>query len=176
MALLFAFAGCGDDDDSSQSSMSLTIDGTEQKVSNAAGVLAFETAYDHERRSLIIAGEAGDNEVTLTVANWDFQEALTGAVKSKEYTVILDENTPETAQCLELEGGVFLCDGALVSYMTNADVFYSAIVEDYKGYVKITSCSGKKISGEFDVKAEGQDENMITMKGTFTNISYTVGK
>lgn len=176
MTLLFAFTGCGDDDDSSQSSMTLTIDGTEQNVSNAAGLLAFNTAYDHERRALIIAGETGDNEITLTIANWDFQEALSDAVKSKEYSVILDENSPETAQCLELEGGVFLCDGALVTYTTEADLFLSAFVEDYNGYIRITSCRGKKISGEFDVKAEGQDENVITLKGTFTDIPYTVDK
>lgn len=174
MTLLSAFIGCGDDDDSSKSSMTLTIDGTGQKVSNAAGVLAFETQYDHEGRAVVIVGEVGDNQITLSVANWDFQEPPADAVKSKDYSVIMDENTPETAQCLELEGDVFLCDGALVTYMTDTDVFYSAIVEDYQGYIKVTSCSGKRISGEFDVKAEGQDENVITMKGTFTNIPYIV--
>ena len=175
LVVLSAFLGCGDDSPS-KPSMTLTIDGVEQKVSTPAGIMQFETQYDHEGRGLLIAANVGGSQITLTVSNWDWQNPPTDAVLAKDYSVIFGEETLETSECLELEGSVFLCDGALITYSTETDTFFSAFIEEYDGFIRVKSCSGKKISGEFDVQAEGGNQDIITMKGTFTNVPYTVIK
>jgi hypothetical protein len=175
--LLFAltpFLQCSDDD-SSKASFDLSVDGTSVKVTNPSGVLSFTEEYGHEGRGLLVMGQIGEDQVTVTVSNWDFQNPPENGVLAKSYSSAFDEEMLEEADCLELEGDVTLCEGVLITYTTNGDTFFSAFSDTYNGTVEITKCSDNKISGKFDLKAKSlSDETEVTLQGNFSNIKYVV--
>jgi hypothetical protein len=176
-----AFTHCGDDE--FKPSVSYTIDGENQRVVSVTGMLQFETQYDHEGRALYITAAAGTSKMlSIAVANWDYQNPPANGILTKTYDATYDfesESGNDLATCLELTGdntGVFLCDGALVTYILNNDVYFSAFDGNTQASVTVTACSPSKrtISGTFTAKVQNFDAQELTIVGEFTNAKYTV--
>ena len=181
--LLFTITlmNCGKKEDEAvapKPSVTLTIDGTAKSVVAASAILAFETQNDHEGRSLNITSMEGNNPLSIAVSNWDFQNPPKDGIKLKTYDNLFADQGTTGAECLSLESGaVMLCDGGLVTYMKDNQVYMSALYDGaYKSFIKVTACdpSKKSISGEYDLKVMDGDSTELTLKGKFENIVYTV--
>lgn len=175
------FTHCGDND--FKPSVSYTIDGENQKVASVTATLQFEAQYDHEGRSLYITAAAGLSKMlSVAVSNWDYQNPPDNGILTKTYDATFDFETNEDndlATCLELTGGnegVFLCDGALVTYIGNNDIYFSAFGSNTQASVTVTACSPSKrtISGTFTAKVQNFNEEELTIAGEFKNVKYTV--
>jgi hypothetical protein len=175
------FTNCGDDE--FKPSVSYTIDGENQKVASVTASLQFETQYNHEGRSLYITAAAGLSKMlSVAVSNWDYQNPPDNGILTKIYDATFDFETEadnDLATCLELTGdneGVFLCDGALVTYIGNSDIYFSAFDGNPEASVTITACSPSKrtISGSFTAKVQNFDSEELTISGEFKNVKYTV--
>lgn len=182
LALAFVFTFCGDDDKASTPQVTFTIDGASQKVQAFSGILRSEIQYDHEGRALNITA-VGENNKTLSVAvsNWDFQNPPDNGILTGEYDATFDfEETEEEnpyAECLELEDGVTLCDGGLVSLISGNDFYTSVFDGNTAATITITKCDASKhtVSGTFTAKVAGFDGvQQYTMTGTFDNLTYIV--
>lgn len=172
---------CGDNE--FKPSVSYTIDGENQKVVTVTATLQFETQYDHEGRSLYITAAAGTSKLlSVAISNWDYQSPPDNGILVKTYDATFDFDTNEDndlATCLELTGdneGVFLCDGALVTYIGNNDIYFSAFGNNTQASVTVTACSPSKrtISGTFTAKVQNFNEEELTITGEFKNAKYTV--
>jgi hypothetical protein len=175
------FTHCGGDD--FKPSVSYTIDGENQKVASVTASLQFETQYDHQGRSLNITAAAGTSKLlSVVVSNWDYQNPPDNGILTKTYDATFDfetETENDLATCLELTGvneGVFLCDGALVTYIGNSDIYFSAFDGNTEASVTITGCNPSKrtISGSFMAKIQNFDSNELTVSGEFKNVKYSI--
>lgn len=175
------FTYCGNDD--VKPSVTYTIDGENQKVTTVTATLQFETQYDHEGRALYITAAAGASKMlSIAISNWDYQNPPDNGVLTKTYDATFDFETEEDndlATCLELTGGnagVFLCDGALVTYIGNSDIYFSAFDGNTEASVTVTTCSPSKrtISGTFTAKAQNFDSQELVISGEFKNVKYSV--
>jgi hypothetical protein len=175
------FTNCGEDE--FKPTVSYTIDGENQKVATVTASLTFETQYNHEGRSLYITAAAGLTKMlSVAISNWDYQNPPDNGILTKTYDATFDFETEadnDLATCLELTGdntGVFLCDGALVTYIGNNDLYFSAFGGNTAASVTITACSPSKrtISGSFTAKVQNFDEQELTITGEFKNVKYTV--
>jgi hypothetical protein len=175
------FTYCGNDD--VKPSVTYTIDGENQKVTTVTATLQFETQYDHEGRALYITAAAGASKMlSIAISNWDYQNPPDNGVLTKTYDATFDFETEEDndlATCLELTGdyeGVFLCDGALVTYIGDSDIYFSAFDSNTEASVTVTVCSPSKrtISGSFTAKVQNFDSQELIITGEFKNVKYTV--
>lgn len=182
--VLFAtltFSHCGDDE--SVATVTYSIDGDKQKVLTVTAILQTSTDYDHEGRALNITAANGTSKMlSIAVSNWDFQNPPENGVLEKTYDATFDYESGDDnglANCLELTDenvGVFLCEGALITYIGESDIFFSAFDGNTQATVTITKCntSKKTVSGSFMAKVQNFDEDEYTITGEFSDVKYSV--
>ena len=182
LASAFALTFCGDDDDKNAPQFSFTIDGVAQEVQITSGILRSEIQHDHEGRALNITAVVKNNKtLSVAVSNWDFQNPPANGVLTGEYDATWDfENTEEEnpfANCLSLEGGVTLCDGGLVSLISEGNFYTSVFDGPTDATITISKCDASKrtVSGSFTAKIAGFDGvHQYTVTGNFENLAYIV--
>ena len=91
----FIFSGC-DDDEQDLGSFKVTQNGSESDVSITTATLTVgsgqNSASGRAFHKLNISGDIGDEAISVTVSNWDFQEPPDKAIFAKDYyNVLLDE-------------------------------------------------------------------------------------
>lgn len=176
--LSFVLSGCGGDDDAPSASLTLSLDGTNVKITAVTGLMLMDEQNGHEARTLNLTGLTKNGDyLSIQVTNWDFQNPPTNGLVVKKYYNLFDgEDGIESADCLEVDEAT-LCDAGLVTLITDEDdeIYTSAFDEDVAGVIEITSSKGKKVSGTFDVVLTGfTNEVDLHAKGTFKNIGYRI--
>jgi hypothetical protein len=182
LLILTCFVNCGEDE--SPTSVTYSIDGENQKVRTVTAYLQFSTDYDHEGRTLYITAANGSSiMLSIAIANWDFQNPPNNGLVEKTYDATFDYESGsdnEFASCLELTGNnadVHLCDGALVTYIGESDIYFSAFDNNTQATVTLTDCnpSKKTMSGTFTAKVQNfSEDDDFVITGEFKNVKYSI--
>lgn len=184
LTVTFIFTFCGDDGESGGPSFSYTINGESQGKQTTTGFLQSEIQYDHEGRALYLTAAAGITKMlSISVANWDFHNPPANGILTGEYDATFDFEQTDTenplAECLTLTGnnaGVTLCDGGLVTYILNNDIYTSVFDGNTGASITITECNtgNRTVSGTFTSKVQNFDEQELTVTGSFKKVKYIV--
>jgi hypothetical protein len=178
----FAFTFCGDDEGSLN--FSYKVDGESQQVGTVSAFLESEIQYDHEGRALSITAAVGFSKMLIvSVSNWDFQNPPDNGILTGEYDATFDFESNEEnplAECLALDGdntGVTLCEGALVTYILDGEIYTSVFGDAPEATITITECNtgNRTVSGTFTAKMQNFDtEEVLTITGSFSKVKYTI--
>lgn len=182
LASVFIFSFCGDDDKGNTPKAAFSIDGESKKVQTISGVLQSQVQYEHEGRALNITIATDDGQIlSVAVSNWDFQNPPDNGVLPGEYDAAFDfEETEEEnplANCLMLDGNVALCDGGLVSLVSESDFYTSVFDGNTQASITISKCDAgnRTVSGTFSATIGHFDGvETYTVTGSFTNVKYVV--
>lgn len=168
LSVLFVvfLTGCGSDDEKDAQSLSITIDGVKADLPFASAVLLI----DNGARTLnITAMKSQTNFMSIAVSDWDFNNPPEKAlIVKKYYASIL---SIPVGQCEDV-GTETHCPIGIVTYFVNSDLYSSPYLdEEHEGYVNITKCDGKKVSGSFKTSI-GNGNGEKAVEGTFENLPY----
>jgi len=182
LTLTGMFTFCGDDVTEESTHFVYQVDGITKNVQSITGLLQTETQYEHEGRSLHVNVSNDVSQViTIGVSNWDFQNPPKDGIIEGEYDATFDSEqmngTNPNGECLELTGpnaGVTLCDGGLITYTSQGELYTSIFDGNTSASITITKCTKRKISGSFTATLEDFSGKQLTVSGTFKNVKYEV--
>ncbi|HEU5292204.1 MAG TPA: hypothetical protein VFU05_16255 [Cyclobacteriaceae bacterium] len=182
MSGMFTF--CSDNTTEESTHFVYSADRITKSVQTITGLLQTKVEYSHKQQSLTISASNSFSEmVTITVTNWDFQNPPENGVLEKKYDATYDaelgENQSPYVECIDLTGpnqGTSLCDGAVVTFTMDGELYTSIFIGNEDGTVTISESDpvNKSISGSFDVHVQQSIGKKVKLSGTFTNVKYTV--
>ena len=169
---------------SSTGSMALEIDGVAQTLTNYNNTLITVNQNSEIGRRMDLRANIGSELFILTVSNWDFQNPPNDGIVIKPYVTNFEyngtlNNLPTDKTCVT-RGNTTFCDGGLITHQVSSlDTRTSVRVpNEPSGRITITQNDpiNKTVSGTFDGKVTNFQSNSqsVQMKGSFTNLSYTV--
>jgi hypothetical protein len=170
---------CGSKDSTPAPSITLTINDKSESVTFSSALLQVEST-GNKGRSLVINASSGVKLLNIAISCWEYQGPPADGMVIKTYYDITSTLGLSKATCKQV-GAETLCDTNLVTWVSSLDSstgLYMAGIYDgpeYESIVKVTSndAGAKRISGEFDVKVQNGSGDVLTLKGKFSNISYS---
>ena len=181
LIVVLLFNQCGSknaDSTAPASAITLSVDGVTKSISISSALLLIETTGD-KGRTLNVSALSGTNSLILTISNWAYQSPPTNGLLLKSYYEIFASTGLDKATCQKsTSSGASLCDAATATYVIGSDSYFSSLYDgpDYDSKIKITAndTNSKTISGEFDLKLQNANDLRLSVKGTFTNVTYLV--
>lgn len=177
------FFGCSEED-VDNGSFVITVNGQQKNVSEISARLTLTNAQSQSgdgNHALRIDGLIGEDSVSIRISNWTFQEPPDNAIIVKDYyNVFLDEELAvgeETETCLRVTENNRVCEGAIVSYITDDTLYWSFSIEDEETpIIRITHCDNQRVSGDFNLSLENPEDfdEKLVVSGTFTNLKYSI--
>lgn len=169
---------CGGSKESAPApSVTLTINGKAENVTFTSALLKVESTGG---RAISINASSGTKLLIIAFSCWDFQNPPADGMVVKTYYDVTTTLGQSKATCKQV-GIEARCDGHVMSWIPSLDPNTGLYITgaysgpDYEHTVKVTSndASAKRISGEFDVKLQNGAGDVVSLKGTFTNMPYT---
>lgn len=174
-----AFSACNDEED--PGTFKVTMNDIEHRVSIATAWLTVsENANGIGYHALRIIGVMGEDSLRVIVSNWEFQEPPANAIHVKDYYNV---DTPgelevgeETETCKQVSENQRVCEGVVVEYKSDGELFSSYSQEPEVVILSISKCSGKRVSGTFSIALQNphNEEEVIVVSGVFEDVRYTV--
>jgi hypothetical protein len=179
-----AFTFCGEETAEESTHFTYTVDGKSQNIEVITGLLQSEIQFEHKEQTLIIGvSNSLSRVINIRVSNWDFQTPPENGILEGEYDATFDSEqmngSNPLGECLALSGdnaGVTLCDGGLVTFTLNGDVYTSTFDGNTGGTITIEESNPEKhsVTGTFSTKVKNFDGTELTIAGAFTNVKYVV--
>lgn len=170
-------SNCGSKDAAPAPSVTLTINGKAENMTFTSALLKVESTGG---RAISINAASGSKLLIIAFSCWDFQNPTADGMVVKTYYDVTTTLGQSKATCKQV-GIETRCDGQVMSWITGLDsstgLYITGIYSgpEYEHTVKVTSndANAKRISGEFDVKLQNGTGDVVSLKGTFSNIPYT---
>src|SRR6478735_4608416 len=90
LSLSVTFTFCGDESPEESTLFGYSIDGISKPVQSISGQIESQIQYDHEKLNLNLSISGSGSQMTINIANWDFQKPPKDGVIEREYDATFD--------------------------------------------------------------------------------------